>query len=279
MMPEPEILGRAAEVIRAAEGLVLLAGEGMGAAAGRTEFQDDEAFWRAYPPLAQARLTLAELSAPQWFERNPALAWGFYGWRIEQCRRTPPHGGFAILRRWMTEKPQGGFVFTSCVDGCFQRGGFAEERVVECHGSLEHLQCIKPCCAATWPAPADLQLAIDPETLRAGGELPRCLRCGGLARPNLLMTGDKAWSSGRTLAQQVRFRAWLASLARGKFGVMEMGTGADGATVREAAEDLAATGRVALIRLGPAGAEDSPNVITLAGETPAVLEALAAAMA
>ena len=278
MMPEPQELERAAEVIRAAEGLVLMAGEGMGAAAGRTEFQSDEEFWQAYPPLAQPRLTRAELSTPQGFERNPALAWGFYGWRIEQCRRTPPHGGFAILRRWMTEKLQGGFVFTSCVDGCFQRGGFAEERVVECHGSLEHLQCVKPCCAATWPVPADLPLAIDPETLRAGGDLPRCVRCGGLARPNVLMTGDGAWSSGRTLAQQVRFRAWQASLARGKFGVIEAGAGAAGVTVREAAADLAAAGRVALIRLGPAGVEDSPNVIALAGETPTVLEALAAAV-
>ena len=144
----------------------------------------------------------------------------------------------------------------------FSERGFAEERVVECHGSLEHLQCVKPCCAATWPAPADLQLAIDPETLRAGGELPRCLRCGGLARPNLLMTGEKAWSSGRTLAQQVRFRAWLASLARGKFGVMEIGhRSRRGRPCARRPEDLAAAGRVPLIRLGiRPGPEDSPNV-------------------
>jgi NAD-dependent SIR2 family protein deacetylase len=279
MMADPQMLQRAAEVIRAAEGLVLMAGAGMGAEAGRAEFQNDEDFWRAYPPFAKQRLPFAELSTPQWFERNPALAWGFYGWRIEQGRRTPPHAGFAILRRWMAEKPQGGFVFTSCLDGCFQRGGFAEERVVECHGSLEHLQCVKPCCAATWPAPADLQLTIDPETLRAGGDLPRCVRCGGLARPNVLMAGDGAWSSGRTLAQQVRFRAWLGSLARGKFGLIEVGASAAGATVRQTAEQLAAAGRVSLIRLGSDGAADPPNAISLAGETPAVLEALAAAMA
>jgi NAD-dependent SIR2 family protein deacetylase len=279
MMPDPLVLQRAAEVIRAAEGLVLMAGAGMGADAGRAEFQSDEEFWRAYPPLAQQRLAFAELSTPQGFERNPALAWGFYGWRIEQCRRTPSHAGFAILRRWMAEKPQGGFVFTSCVDGCFQRGGFAEERLVECHGSLEHLQCVKPCCAATWPAPADLQLAIDPETLRAGGELPRCVRCGGLARPNVLMTDDGAWSSGRTLAQQVRFRAWLASLARGKFSVIEVGASVGETTVRQAAEQLAAAGRVSLIRVGVDEAVEAPNAMALAGETPAVLEALAAAMA
>ncbi len=279
MMVDPQLLSRAAELIHSAEGLVLMAGPGMVAGAGGAEFPNDEELWRAYPPLAKLAISAADLASPQWFERNPVQAWGFYGRRIEQCRRTPPHAGFAILRRWMAEKPQGGFVFTSCVDGCFQRGEFAEERIVECRGSLEHLQCVKPCCAATWPAPADPLLAIDPETLRAGGELPRCVRCGGLARPNVLMTGDEAWSSGRTLAQQVRFRAWLGSLARGKFAVIEAGTSADGAPVREAAEQLAAAGRVSLIRLGSDGAAEAPNAITLAGETPAVLEALAAAIA
>jgi NAD-dependent SIR2 family protein deacetylase len=279
MTVDPQMLQRAAEVIQAAEGLVLMAGAGMGAEAGRAELQSDEDLWRAYPPLGKLGLSLAELVTPQWFEGNPALAWGVYGWRLEQCRRTSPHAGFAILRRWMAEKPQGGFVFTSCVDGCFQRGGLAEERIVECHGSLEHLQCVKPCCAATWPVPAELPLAIDPETLRASGDLPRCVRCGGLARPNVLMTGDGAWSSGRTLAQQVRFRAWLGSLARGKFSVIEVGAKLGGETVREAAEQLAGAGRVPLVRIGPDGTADSPNAISLAGEAPAVLEALAAAMA
>ena len=221
MTADPQALERAAEAIRAAEGLVVMADTGMGAEAGRAEFHDNAAFWQTYPPLAKLGIGLGSLATPQAFERDPALAWGYYGQRIVRCRHGMPHAGFAILRHWLETKPQGGFVFTSCVDGCFQRGGFAEERIVECHGSLEHLQCVKPCCAATWPAPADLQLAVDPETMRAGGALPRCVRCGGLVRPNVLMAGDGAWSSGRTLAQQVRFRAWQGSLARGRFGVIE----------------------------------------------------------
>jgi NAD-dependent SIR2 family protein deacetylase len=278
MTADPQALGHAAEAIRAAESLVLMADTGIGAEAGRAEFHDNETFWRTYPPLVKLGIGFEALATPQAFERDPALAWGYYGQRIERCRHSIPHAGFAILRHWLEAKPQSGFVFTSCVDGCFQRGGFAEERIVECHGSLEHLQCVKPCCAATWPAPADLQLAVDPETMRAGGALPRCVRCGGLARPNVLMAEDGAWSSGRTLAQQVRFRAWQGSLARGRFGVIEIGTDGAGLTVRQAAEQLAAAGRVPLIRIQSQATPESPNTIPLIGEVAAVLQELAALM-
>jgi NAD-dependent SIR2 family protein deacetylase len=171
-------------------------------------------------------------------------------------------------------KDHGGFVFTSNVDGHFQKAGFAEERVTECHGSLQHFQCVKPCCAASWPAPADLHFEIDPTTMRADGELPRCRSCGELARPNVLMFSDNKWSPGRTTAQQVRFRAWLRSLARGRFAVIEIGAGATGPSVRATSEQLASAGRVPLIRINPRDCGGSPNVVPLAGTALAVLREL-----
>lgn len=41
-------------------------------------------------------------------------------------------------------------VFTSNADGQFQRAGF--DRVAECHGQIDHLQCMEPCCLAIWAA-------------------------------------------------------------------------------------------------------------------------------
>ena len=51
-------------------------------------------------------------------------------------RQTEPHGGFAILCRWMRGMPRGGFVYTSNVDGHFQRAGYSPQRVYEVHGTL-----------------------------------------------------------------------------------------------------------------------------------------------
>ena len=276
MAADPEMLHRSAEVIRSAEGLIITAGAGMGVDSGLPDFRSPEGFWRAYPPFSKLGLSFEELANPQWFERDPALAWGFYGHRFELYRQTSPHEGFAILRQWAAAKPNGYAVFTSNVDGHFQKAGFAEERMVECHGSLQHFQCVKPCCAATWPAPVDTHFEIDPASMRAAGALPCCVRCGGLARPNILMFGDDAWSPGRTLAQQVRFQAWLRSLARGKFAVMELGAGTAVPTVRLTSEQLAAAGRVPLIRINPRDSAGPLGALVLADDARAVLYARAA---
>ncbi|MEW9584238.1 hypothetical protein [Paraburkholderia sp. DGU8] len=66
---------------------------------------------------------------PVAFRRDPARAWGFYGRRLDLYRRTVPHRGFDILRKW--GEWIGAFVFTSHVDGHFQKAAFADERVVE----------------------------------------------------------------------------------------------------------------------------------------------------
>lgn len=273
------MLQYAADAIRGAEAMVITAGAGMGVDSGLPDFRGPEGFWRSCPQIAKMGLSFEQIANPEMFERDPALAWGFYGHRLELYRRTTPHEGFARLRRWAQKRPRGHFVFTSNVDDHFGKAGFAEESIVECHGSLMHLQCVKPCCAATWPTPEKLPFAVDRETLRATGELPRCWSCGALARPNVLMFSDENWSPGRTSAQHVRFQAWLRSLVRGRFVVIELGAGVHVPTVRSTSEELAAAGRAPLIRVNPRDLSGPPNAVLLAGPAQAVLQELDARMA
>lgn len=100
-----------------------------------------------YPPIKKLGLSFVELANPKWFHSNPRLAWGFYGHRYNTYSEAKPHQGFDILRVWQAEKKTPGFVFTSNVDGHFQRAGFDESRIVECHGSLHYAQCNKLCCS------------------------------------------------------------------------------------------------------------------------------------
>jgi NAD-dependent SIR2 family protein deacetylase len=65
-----------------------------------SDFRGPEGFWRNYPPYAKLGLSFEQLANPEWFKRDPALAWGFYGHGLELYRRTTPHAGFAWLRRW-----------------------------------------------------------------------------------------------------------------------------------------------------------------------------------
>ncbi|BCM90151.1 NAD-dependent protein deacylase [Abditibacteriota bacterium] len=174
----------AARAVRDAQYLLFTAGAGMGVDSGLPDFRGNEGFWRAYPPFQRLGLQFQEVANPRWFISDPQLAWGFYGHRFNLYQATSPHDGFAILKRWSEKKSAR--VFTSNVDGHFQRAGFAEEDVCEVHGSLLHLQCVRPCSDAIWDA-THLKIEVDENTFRAKGELPRCPNCGGLARPNVLI--------------------------------------------------------------------------------------------
>ena len=129
----------AADVIRRSENILITAGAGMGVDSGLPDFRGNQGFWRAYPALRG--YPFEEMANPRWFDDEPTRAWGFYGHRLNLYRRTVPHQGFQILKKW-TQK-RGHFVFTSNVDGSFQKAGFSESKIEECHGSIHHVQFVK----------------------------------------------------------------------------------------------------------------------------------------
>ncbi len=148
----PSDYQRCAALIAQADGLLITAGAGIGVDSGLPDFRGAQGFWGAYPALGRARIAFEQIANPAAFERQPRLAWGFYGHRLQLYRRTVPQQGFAILRRIGESLAHGSFVFTSNVDGQFQKAGFPDERISECHGSIHHLQCTVPCSNAIWPA-------------------------------------------------------------------------------------------------------------------------------
>ena len=182
-----DLVRAAADALREAEALLIGAGAGMGVDSGLPDFRGPEGFWKAYPPFRG--MAFADVSNPHWFQADPALAWGFFGHRLHLYRAAVPHPGFEVLRRWGERMPLGSFVFTSNVDGQFQKAGFPEDRVLECHGSVHHLQCTRKCGRGIWPADG-VEVDVDAATIRARSAPPTCPACGAVARPNVLMFGD-----------------------------------------------------------------------------------------
>ncbi|MEW6023760.1 MAG: Sir2 family NAD-dependent protein deacetylase [Pseudomonadota bacterium] len=242
-MPEHDIT-HAAALIDGADALLICAGAGMGVDSGLPDFRGDAGFWQAYPALGSARIPFHEIANPASFRTDPALGWGFYGHRLDLYRNTVPHAGFRILLEMARTRPGGAFVFTSNVDGQFGRAGFADERIVECHGSIHHLQCTRPCSDAIWPAGA-FRPEVDAPACRLLNDPPRCPHCGALARPNILMFNDSGWVDTRTDAQFARLQAWRAGI--GKLVVIELGAGVDIPSVRRMSERQ----RAPLVRINP----------------------------
>ena len=266
-----ERVASAVDALARADALLVTAGAGIGVDSGLPDFRGTDGFWRAYPALRHERFEFHEIASPQAFRAHPQLAWGFYGHRLGLYRDTVPHAGFAILRRWMDAMRNGGFVLTSNVDGQFQKAGFDPARIVEIHGSIHAMQCLRPCSDDTWSA-APFTPDVDTATCRLVGELPRCPRCGGLARPNILMFGDRGWLGARHEAQERVLESWVAQA--GRVTVVEIGAGTAIPTVRMLSERLGAD----VIRINAREAHARrADVIGLKGGALATLAALDAA--
>lgn len=272
------LIDRAAAAIAGGQALLIGAGAGMGVDSGLPDFRGTEGFWNAYPPYAKLGLDFVSLANPRWFASDPTLAWGFYGHRRNLYRATQPHAGFAILRCWAERMKHGAFVFTSNVDGHFQRAGFAAERVYEVHGALDWMQCTAGCGAGIFRAAASA-LTIDEATMRASGPLPACPACGKLARPNVLMFNDWQWESQRSDEQAQRLESWLAAVAGEPTVIVECGAGVAIPTVRRFCERLAETAAATLIRINMREPEVPPGQIGIAMGARAALGAIDARLA
>lgn len=248
LKPIESSIRRAAELISDADSIVITAGAGMGVDSGLPDFRGKEGFWKAYPALAKAQIGFTDIACPDTFESNPKLAWGFYGHRLNLYRNTQPHMGYRYLRAISKQLDGGAFIYTSNVDGHFQRTGFPLNNIVECHGSIHHLQCQHTCNQEIWEA-TKFMPEVDEEHCLLTSPLPTCRNCGGIARPNILMFGDWQWVNWRTEFQRARFHEWRETVYRPV--VIEIGAGMAIPTVREFGERL----NVPLIRINPTDAQ------------------------
>ena len=243
---------RAREALQKADALLITAGAGMGVDSGLPDFRGVHGFWRAYPIAKKLGLRFEELANPMWFKENPKLAWAFYGHRLNLYRKTEPHEGFKILLNVGKQKPGGYFVFTSNVDGQFQKAGYDERRIVEIHGSIHYLQCTIPCSRDIWPADK-VEVKIDMEKFEALEPLPKCRNCFEIARPNILMFGDWEWISDRTDDQIYLYERWLSSVEKNGYRlvIVEIGAGTGVPTVRLQSQRIAERFGATLIRINP----------------------------
>jgi NAD-dependent SIR2 family protein deacetylase len=268
-MPTDKNILMAAEAIAAAETILITAGAGIGVDSGLPDFRGHQGFWKIHPKYAEEGLTFVDLADPKWFETHPDRAWGFYGYRYNLYRNTVPHQGFQLLKKWQDRAKRPGFVYTSNVDGQFQKAGFAPDSIYECHGSIHHLQCCTDCRKKIWPA-GNLVIEVDPVNLLAKGELPRCPNCGVIARPNILMFGDPDWAAGHAGTQRQRYYEWKPNIADCNVVIIEIGAGYTIGRVRSIGEYMPGT----LIRINPRDPKGPEGTISIAMPALAALTAI-----
>ena len=237
---------------------------------GLPTFRDKEGFWRAYPPARKAGLDFSQVSDPRTFYENERLAWGFFGHRYHLYSKAPPHNGYQILLE-LSRTKKDYFVFTSNVDGAFEKAGFSPLKIIECHGSIHYLQARDP--KQTWTIVPAIEtslpnLRVDDSTFEAQGVLPFLLNSQGIkipARPNILMFDDHEFLSERLDEQKLRWETFINRISQdANVAIVEIGAGSAIPTVRYTSERLLSRFTKAnLIRINIDEAEGPARTISI----------------
>ena len=226
--------------------VVITAGAGMGVDSGLPDFRGNEGFWNAYPPLQKRNINFMEMANPIWFYREPELAWGFYGHRLNLYRDTIPHKGFSMLLDLVKSKKDY-FIFTSNVDGQFQKAGFDDDKIMEVHGTIHKIKCSGQ-CKGTFNAPDEV---IDIDENLECKDYPKCSSCNRAMRPNILMFSDGNYDNFSTAVKETNFIDFKEKYKDDEILVIEIGAGTAIPTVRSVTESFIKDNKNTVIRINP----------------------------
>ncbi len=240
----------AKQAIENAEAILITAGAGMGVDSGLPDFRGNEGLWTAYPPIKELGYDFKQMESSSLFRTNPNLAWGFYGHRMNLYKNTEPNIGFSILKDLVESKNNNYFIFTSNVDGHFQKAGFSENKIYEIHGSINYLQCIDDCSGRLVENSLG-NINVDMDTLETD-MTPVCRKCNKIIMPNILMFGDGVFNESIVSEQNDRFKKWLETTKGLRTVIIEIGAGRTIPTIRNFNDSYSKKNdNVKLIRINP----------------------------
>ena len=163
-----------ADLIKKADAIAIFAGAGMGVDSGLEQFRGADGLWTKYITINEHKVKYQDLMTHHAFEKYPEKAWALVGSLIDNYTHIAPHDGFLQLLDIIKEKEY--FVVTSNCDEHFQKAGFEELRIMECHGSIFYMQCMNHLEKEIWLTP---KMNIDFENFEVKDSLPKCPHCGG----------------------------------------------------------------------------------------------------
>ncbi len=215
-------IGRLRDALAGADAVVIGAGAGLSAAAGFD--YGGERFYRYFSDFA-AKYGIRDMYSGGFFPfPSPEEYWAWWSRFIFVNRyMDPPEPVYQRLLALVKDKDY--FVITTNVDHCFQKAGFAKERLFYTQGDYGLFQCSEPCRQETYENEAIVREMVERQRdMRVPAELiPRCPRCGKPMVPNLRADDKFVEDDGWHVAAG-RYRDFLRT-RRGRVLYLELGVG------------------------------------------------------
>jgi NAD-dependent deacetylase len=158
-----------------AERIVVLTGAGISTESGIPDFRGPQGVWTRNPKAEKLSNIHAYMSDPEvrrlaWQTRLDHPAW-----------KAGPNSGHLAL---VDLERRGALlaVVTQNIDGLHQRAGNSAGKVIEVHGTMHEVVCMK----CNWRGP--MQETLD--RVRAGEEDPPCVKCAGILKSATISFGQ-----------------------------------------------------------------------------------------
>lgn len=162
----------------------IFSGAGISAESNIPTFRGDEGLWAKFKP--------EELANFNSFMKNPQLVWEWYSARkkiIHEASPNPGHVALAELEELIDEV----VIITQNIDNLHRRAG--STRIHELHGNIERNYCIK--CGENYTD----------QVILSGDLPPKCQKCNGLIRPDVVWFGEYLPQDEFTAAEDVAQRS------------------------------------------------------------------------
>ncbi|KAL7282145.1 hypothetical protein ACG7TL_003614 [Trametes sanguinea] len=206
--------------LKSSKRIIAVAGAGLSAASGIPTFRGAGGLWRRYDAMG--------LATPEAFHASPSRVWQFYHYRREKALAAQPNPGHLALAMFsipsIRQKMAPGSSFsliTQNVDGLSRKAleqiadahpeladeihsPVVQDSMLEMHGRLFDVVCTNRACghreyntnSPVCPALAGTEKVFsenEPEPRIDEKDLPRCSKCGSLARPGVVWFGETPW--------------------------------------------------------------------------------------
>ena len=190
-----------AELIRAADHILMFTGAGISTASGIPDFRGPEGVWKTKTPVFyQAFMTDHEARVEYWQQKAEGTA------VLDAATPNAVHRAIVELER--SGKVE--LVVTQNVDGLHHEAGTAPEHLVEIHGTTREIEC-QTCRERSAPEP-------HLESFAETGEPPLC-HCGGFLKPATISFGQQLSASDVARAFETAKRADLVIALGSTLGV------------------------------------------------------------
>jgi len=163
----------AADLLRQAKRAVVLTGAGISTPSGIPDFRSEgTGLWSRDEPLEVASLSTFRTAPERFFQWFRPLARQIYN-----AQPNPAHIALAELEK--AGRVQ--MIATQNIDLLHQKAG--SQHVVELHGTMATLSCAE----CFHQAQSENYI----EAFVAHGTIPRCLKCGGILKPDVILFGEQ----------------------------------------------------------------------------------------